>query len=203
MKDNSIPLQDGRPAQAIPVVGIQGMGLLPFLKTTGIIIQPMVRLHFSAIRVIITLRVGRQHLPITQKVPTTQHRVHLPYTTTPRATTTQRLARKLCSKCKQKVPLDKAILSKLEIKPAATLYGSKGCNYCNQQGYKGRLAFCEYLHLDSGVKKLVNESASEHEVRKAAREHGMRTLREDAIIKFENGLTSLEEVLKLTAAEED
>lgn len=115
----------------------------------------------------------------------------------------QRLARKLCSKCKQKVPLDKTIRGKLQINPDATLYGSKGCNYCNQQGYKGRLAFCEYLHLDSGIKKLVNESASEHTVRKAAREYGMRTLREDGVVKLENGLTSLEEVLKLTAVEDD
>ncbi|MBU0694763.1 MAG: Flp pilus assembly complex ATPase component TadA [Candidatus Omnitrophica bacterium] len=115
----------------------------------------------------------------------------------------QRLARRLCPKCKEINDIDKEIKEKYKIKKEAVIYKPKGCRFCFHQGYKGRVALGEYLHLYPEIKKLVNERADEHTIKKETRKLGMRTLREDGILKVEKGLTSLEEVVKITAGDED
>ncbi|MEM7817067.1 MAG: type II secretion system protein GspE, partial [Candidatus Aenigmatarchaeota archaeon] len=69
-------------------------------------------------------------------------------------------------------------------------------------GYKGRIALCEYLSVSSKIKSLINISASESTIKREARLLGMKTLREDGLIKVSSGMTTLEEVLRVTAADE-
>ena len=115
----------------------------------------------------------------------------------------QRLVRKLCPRCKEKASLDAKIRERFKIKKDVKVYKPKGCKACSNQGYKGRIALGEYLHMDTNLKNMISESETEHAIKRYAREHGMRTLREDGILKVENGTTSLEEVLRVTAGDED
>ena len=115
----------------------------------------------------------------------------------------QRLVRKLCPKCREVVKLTEEVRNTYKIRKNAVVYKPKGCHACLNQGYRGRIALGEYLHMDSEIRRLVNESQGEHTIKHYARNAGMRTLREDGILKVEKGLTSLEEVLKVTAADED
>jgi len=115
---------------------------------------------------------------------------------------TQRLVRVLCSKCKEKLTIPDSLRKKYLIKKDAVLYKPKGCDFCQKTGYKGRMVVCEYLQVSPEVKKLVNSCASQSIIKKEARVLGMNTLREDGIIKLEKGMTSLEEVLKVTGPDE-
>jgi len=115
---------------------------------------------------------------------------------------TQRLVRVLCPKCKEKFDMPETIREKYLIDKKAVLYKTTGCNSCQKTGYKGRTSLCEYLQISPSIKKLINSSSSESAIKKEARASGMRTLREDGIIKVEKGITTLEEVLKVTALDE-
>ena len=115
---------------------------------------------------------------------------------------TQRLVRKLCPKCREKVEMGDSVREKYLIKKEAEIYKAKGCSFCQEIGYKGRVSLCEYLQVLPKIKNLVTASASESEIKKQARFLGMRTLREDGIVKLENGITTLEEVLKVTSSDE-
>lgn len=115
---------------------------------------------------------------------------------------TQRLVRFLCPKCKEKFELSASLRERYLINKQAVLYKAKGCRNCQNSGYKGRVALCEYLHVGSEIKTLINSSASEGIIKTKARNLGMRTLREDGILKIEKGDTTLEEVLKVTAPDE-
>jgi type IV pilus assembly protein PilB len=114
----------------------------------------------------------------------------------------QRLARKLCPKCKVQVKdpdpeeLEKMGFSKEEI-PELTIYGPKGCSECNK-GYKGRLGLYELMEVTDEVSKAINASVPEDQLRKTAMAEGMDTLREAALEKLRQGVTSIEEVLKRT-----
>ncbi|MCD6228874.1 MAG: type II/IV secretion system protein [Candidatus Omnitrophica bacterium] len=113
----------------------------------------------------------------------------------------QRLIRKLCPHCREESKLSSSLKEKYKISPDATIYKPKGCKSCFNQGYRGRLALGEYLHVDSQIRRLISISADEHTLKKEARKGGMKTLRENGIRKVEKGLTSLEEVLKTTGEE--
>jgi len=115
---------------------------------------------------------------------------------------TQRLVRLLCPKCKQKSELSAALRERYLINKQAVLYKVKGCRNCQNTGYKGRVALCEYLHVEQQIKSLIDSSASESVIETKARNLGMRTLRQDGILKIEKGSTTLEEVLKVTAPDE-
>ena len=113
----------------------------------------------------------------------------------------QRLARRLCNKCKERSFLKEETKKFYGIKKEAIVYKPKGCPACNFQGYKGRLAIAEYLHLDEEIKKFINQNLSEAEIKREMKKRGFLTLREDGIRKVEEGITSLEEVIKLTSEE--
>ena len=115
---------------------------------------------------------------------------------------TQRLARKLCLKCREKIELPESVREKYLISKNAETYKPKGCDFCQKTGYKGRVSLCEYLQVGPKIKKLINASTSESGIKKEARLLGMRTLREDGIVKIEKGITTLEEVLKVTGSDE-
>ena len=109
----------------------------------------------------------------------------------------QRLARKLCSKCKE--PYEPTVSELVGIKIKADLiYRAKGCDECNHTGYRGRVAINEVMQIDQEIRKLIVERASYIQIKDSARKNGMDTLFESGIKKVEAGLTSVEEILSIT-----
>ena len=115
----------------------------------------------------------------------------------------QRLVRKICPKCKESyvVTNEEVELAK-DIKPGMILYRGKGCKECEGMGYKGRIGIYEVLSMDRRLKSLLLKGATTEEIRTVAMKSGMRTLRQDAKEKALKGVTSLEEVINTTLAEE-
>jgi type IV pilus assembly protein PilB len=113
----------------------------------------------------------------------------------------QRLARKLCSHCKRRAVIPVQALTDAGLRPAADLEGYEpaGCGRCNQSGYKGRVGLYSVMAMSERLKEMAVAQAPEAEVAGVAREEGMLTLREDGVEKVRAGLTSLEEVLRVTA----
>ncbi|HXR30472.1 MAG TPA: ATPase, T2SS/T4P/T4SS family [Solirubrobacterales bacterium] len=113
----------------------------------------------------------------------------------------QRLARKLCSHCKQRAVVPMQALTEAGIRVGADIeaYEPLGCARCNQSGYRGRVGLYSVMALSERIKELAIEQASEAEISAVAREEGKCTLREDGVTKIRAGKTSLEEVLRVTA----
>lgn len=124
-----------------------------------------------------------------------------------RAVLAQRLVRHLCPSCKGPVPLTDREMRILgmdrERADAATILGPVGCENCRGGGYKGRKGIFEIFEIDDEVRNLINNDLSSPELRKRARELGMRTMREDGIRKVLGGMTSAEEVIRVTMADEN
>ncbi|MCX5692111.1 MAG: ATPase, T2SS/T4P/T4SS family [Candidatus Omnitrophica bacterium] len=118
----------------------------------------------------------------------------------------QRLIRKLCPKCRDAYKPGEVLCAKLGIDVKKikdiSFYRAKGCSVCLNTGYSGRVGICEVLPITPVIRELVLKRARENEVKQAARNEGMRTLREDGVLKVLAGLTSLEEILRLTVADE-
>ncbi|HEB70938.1 MAG TPA: type IV-A pilus assembly ATPase PilB, partial [Desulfobulbus sp.] len=119
----------------------------------------------------------------------------------------QRLGRRLCKKCREPATYDKnKLLSagfKEEELDSLKLYKAKGCPECNGLGYKGRVGFFELMEVTDEVAKAIQAEVSEEQLRKIAVQEGMYTLREAALQKARDGITSLEEVLRRTVVHED
>jgi len=116
----------------------------------------------------------------------------------------QRLVRRVCQKCREPYHVTDEIIKEFKLKeillnPKTQFYRPKGCDKCLNTGYKGRVGITETLVLTNKIKELILISASEAEIKNAARTQGMTTMREDAVIKASQGLTTLEEVTRLTA----
>ena len=113
----------------------------------------------------------------------------------------QRLARKLCSHCKRRIVIPVQALTDAGLRAAAEIEGYEpvGCARCNQSGYKGRVGLYSVMAMGERIKEMAVSNASEADIAAAAREEGMLTLREDGVDKVRGGLTSLEEVLRVTA----
>jgi type II secretory ATPase GspE/PulE/Tfp pilus assembly ATPase PilB-like protein len=122
-----------------------------------------------------------------------------------RAIVAQRLVRKLCPKCKAPYELTDAELRGLRLERAqlegATVMRPVGCSACRNLGYKGRMGIFEIFLIDDEVRNMINDGASTIELRKRARELGMRTLREDGVRKVLAGSTSAEEVISATMSD--
>jgi type IV pilus assembly protein PilB len=114
----------------------------------------------------------------------------------------QRLVRKVCVKCKAKYEpaphLLKTLGIRAELASKANFTRGKGCSYCNKTGYRGRLAIYELMNMSSQIREMTFKGASTLEVRKVARKQGMRTLFEDGMIKALKGVTTIDEVLRIT-----
>lgn len=117
----------------------------------------------------------------------------------------QRLVRQICEKCKESYKIDEVTAKSLQLRPGAKkiAYKGKGCKACQNTGYKGRVGLIETLMLTPEIRKLILEKAQEHEIRSRARAEGMSTLRENGITKVLKGLTSIEEVFRVTVGEQD
>jgi len=115
----------------------------------------------------------------------------------------QRLARKLCQKCKALVnkinpdELEAMGFPKDEI-PDLKIYKPKGCPACKGTGYKGRLGLYELMEVTDEVAKAINANVPEDQLRKTAIQEGMATLRDAGLTKIREGITSVEEILKRT-----
>ncbi len=124
-----------------------------------------------------------------------------------RAIMAQRLVRKLCPECRQPGSLSEADLRGLRIDASQALDANvmepKGCNKCRQVGYRGRLALVEIFKIDDEVRNMINEQLTTPQLRKRARELGMRTLREDGVRKVLSGMTTADEVIEATMADAD
>ena len=124
-----------------------------------------------------------------------------------RAIMAQRLVRKICDKCKEPYEPKESELRLLG--PAAKhlaqaqLFHGKGCPDCTFTGYRGRMGIYEIFQIDDQVRHLIFEKVGAAELRGRARELGMRTLREDGLRKVVAGLTTLEEVLRVTMGDAD
>jgi type IV pilus assembly protein PilB len=117
----------------------------------------------------------------------------------------QRLVRVICTHCKRPTAVSPELLRESGLDPALAtahvFYEGLGCIECNGTGYKGRQAICELLNLTDRIRELILEKRPTSEIRKAAREDGMRFLRESAVERVLEGLTTLREINKVTFVE--
>jgi type IV pilus assembly protein PilB len=113
----------------------------------------------------------------------------------------QRLARKLCSHCKRRAVIPPQALAEADLRVGVEIeaYEPLGCARCNQSGYRGRVGLYSVMEMSERIKEMAVAGAPEAEIGAVGREEGMLTLREDGIAKVRAGLTSLEEVLRVTA----
>lgn len=128
----------------------------------------------------------------------------------------QRLIKKLCVNCKQKVEVDEKMKEKLEKfvekLPARVnkenykdfnVYKAVGCDKCSGIGYKGRVAIYELLKIDKDIESILINGGGEIEIDELSRKKGMVSLQQDGILKIIQGLTTFEEVEKITGPLEE
>lgn len=124
-----------------------------------------------------------------------------------RAVLAQRLVRKLCPACKAPIDLSDKELRALRLDASrmtdATIFGPVGCEKCRKKGFRGRMGIFEIFEIDDEVRHLISAELSSSQLRKRAREMGMRSMREDGIRKVLAGLTSAQEVIHVTMADFD
>jgi type IV pilus assembly protein PilB len=112
----------------------------------------------------------------------------------------QRLVRRLCQKCKVPHKLPEKALVDIGYLPeevkSVQAWKATGCDYCNNTGYKGRIALFEVMPIDDEIREQILMRAQSREIKKRAIEKGMITLRRSGLIKIKNGVTSIEEVLR-------
>jgi type IV-A pilus assembly ATPase PilB len=116
----------------------------------------------------------------------------------------QRLARRVCQRCREIYTPSSGLLERLHIdEPNINFYRGKGCPACGNTGYAGRVGLYEILRLTPTIKELINRKAPEAEMRKAAGLAGTRFLLEEAMEKVRQGITTLEEVLRVIQLQEE
>ncbi len=117
----------------------------------------------------------------------------------------QRLVRRICDACRREVQYDPAALAESAMDPALAtthvFYEGAGCVECGGTGFKGRMAICELLDLTDHVREIILDRRPISEIKRAAKEQGMRFLRESAVERVMHGLTTLREINKVTFVE--
>jgi type IV pilus assembly protein PilB len=117
----------------------------------------------------------------------------------------QRLVRLICSHCKRPARVDPRLLAESGLNPALAqthqFYEGAGCIDCNGTGFKGRTAICELLNLSDKIREMILDRRPNSEVKKAAHDEGMRFLRESAVEKVLQGMSTLREINKVTFVE--
>ncbi|MEI6454196.1 MAG: ATPase, T2SS/T4P/T4SS family, partial [Actinomycetes bacterium] len=116
--------------------------------------------------------------------------------------TGQRLARRLCAKCRRPSEMSSDDLMAVNFEPtpghAPTIYEAVGCSSCANTGYRGRLAIHEIMPMSEQIERLTSSRASSEEIKRMAIEQGMRTLRQDGWRNVSEGSTTITEVLRVT-----
>ncbi|MCL4245192.1 MAG: type II secretion system protein GspE, partial [Candidatus Dadabacteria bacterium] len=120
----------------------------------------------------------------------------------------QRLVRVACPSCKQQVDVPPQVLIDLGVSPKDVsdfvVYkgAGEGCKTCSGTGYKGRLAVFEVMEINEELKEFILSGASALEIKREAIRQGMMTLRQSALVKLKQGITTIEEVVRNTAADD-
>lgn len=114
----------------------------------------------------------------------------------------QRLVRVICPRCKQPHKYTKEVLESAGITPemanGAKFMKGAGCNHCNRSGYRGRIAVYEIMRLTSKIREHIFKNSTTAQIRETAMAEGMSTLFQDGILKVLNGITTIEEVFRVT-----
>ena len=117
----------------------------------------------------------------------------------------QRLARRVCKSCAEPVEHDKQALLELGMTESqiqnGTFLEGKGCRVCNETGFKGRVAIFEIMPMTDELKDLVLQGVSSVELKREAIRLGMKTLRQSALSKLAEGITTVSEVVRCSAAD--
>ena len=117
----------------------------------------------------------------------------------------QRLVRTICAECRRAVAVDPKLLEESGLDPALaqqhTFYEGGGCIECGGTGYRGRTAVCELLNLTDPIREMILAERGRPEIKRAARDEGMRFLREAAVERVLQGTTTLREINKVTFVE--
>jgi type II secretory ATPase GspE/PulE/Tfp pilus assembly ATPase PilB-like protein len=111
----------------------------------------------------------------------------------------QRLVRQICSHCKEPVKNDEAVLKLvgLDPSPEQTFYRGKGCMHCYETGYRGRIGLFEVLAVSPSLAEMITPNVTAKAIQDKAKEDGMTTMMEDGIEKAKEGLTTLDEVVRV------
>ena len=113
----------------------------------------------------------------------------------------QRLVRKICDRCKEEYRPSDNLLRRLGLNPEKgdwRFYRGRGCNACKGTGYRGRTGIYEILKVDDKIKEMIIANATAERLRVVARQNGMRPLKYDGILKALKGITTIEEVMRVT-----
>jgi len=114
----------------------------------------------------------------------------------------QRLARRICANCKEAVEITPQALMNLGYKKEEigtfTVYKGRGCDKCNNTGYKGRVALIEVMNIDDELRDLILAGGTAIDIKRKAAENGMISLRRSGLIKIKGGVTTIEEVVRET-----
>jgi type IV pilus assembly protein PilB len=117
----------------------------------------------------------------------------------------QRLVRNICVHCKRPAAITRAMLEESALDPklenSGLFFEGTGCMECGGTGYRGRTAICELLDLSDSIRELILSRRPTSEIKKAARDEGMRFLRESAVAQVLKGITTLREINKVTFVE--
>ncbi len=117
----------------------------------------------------------------------------------------QRLARKVCTECAEEVEVNPEILINIGVPPTEAKHmkvkQGKGCNRCSGTGYKGRIALYEVMPMTEELREFVLNGASAAEIKREAIKRGMMSLRASGLMRLKEGITTVEEVLRVTAAD--
>jgi len=114
----------------------------------------------------------------------------------------QRLARRICQSCRETVDVQPQALLNLGYHKdelgTFSVYKGRGCDKCNNTGYKGRVGLVEVMHIDDDLRDLILSGGTAIDIKKKAIENGMITLRRSGLIKIKEGITTIEEVVRET-----
>jgi type IV pilus assembly protein PilB len=120
----------------------------------------------------------------------------------------QRLIKKLCTHCRvPKTPSPQYLLdlgvAEADLELYEQIFEERGCQACNNTGYKGRVAIHELLEMTTEIREAINKSVSTHDIKVRALETGFLTLRMQALAKLRDGIVSLQEVVNSTLSDKD
>ena len=114
----------------------------------------------------------------------------------------QRLARKICLKCRKPIEVSDDFLKKIGFQGKAVFYAAQGCKYCNNTGFFGRIAVLETILINDTIREMIIRRKSIDEIRSyVVKDLGMKTLRDDAFQKVREELTTLDEAIRITTEE--
>lgn len=110
----------------------------------------------------------------------------------------QRLVRKICPRCKNEYQPDEKFLVKSGLSSDTKFYKGEGCEFCSGIGYRGRIGIFEIVNVNKDIATLITKEASEDVIMKAVRKQGMKSMFEDGLRKVKKGITTIEEVMRVS-----